>query len=370
MESPPAAGASDGTEAGKSPRLLARSLGSNAFLLCGLIAAPTLLLLALWLPQLPRQWAIHAVESHGGEVSFDETIPEWVYGLFGERVERLEPVVGIDLDGKGIDDSLMPQLRLLSSAEVVWLNSARITDAGAAELLEFRDITSLDLGDSLVTEAMLVPLLRRQPNLHTVWLQGTAAGDGALEALAGKAWLNDVTLARTRVTDKGLAHLATLPALDELDLSETSVGDAGLAHLASCPMLSTLNLSKTRVTDAGLEHLARMPALTSLSLSETPIDGSGLKFLAAKRLTEVNLDQTGVGDEGLEHVAAIRSLRAISLAGTRVTDAGLAKLAGAQQLNHICLHDTPTTREGISQLRQALPDCSVERSSGHGEELR
>jgi hypothetical protein len=351
--------------AGTPPRLLARWLGSRAFLLCGLVAAPVLLLLALWLPQLPRQRAIRAVERAGGEVRFAETIPGWVYGVCGERIEYLEPVSEIHLDGAGVDDGFMPHLRLFNTAHVVWLNEARVTDTGAATLLEFSRITSLDLGETAVTEAVLVPLLRRNPHLETIWLEGTAAGDATLDALSGTRTLQDLYIPRTRITDQGLAHLARLPLLADVDISETSVGDPGMEFLARCPALSKLALDQTQVTDAGLEHLARLPALEQLTLVGTRVTRSGLEHLTrAPRLEKLDLDQTRVGDDGLEHVAAIKSLTLISLVGTRVTDEGLAKLAAARHLSAIYLGGSPITAEGVLRLRQALPDCTVEHAGG------
>jgi hypothetical protein len=351
--------------AGAPPHFLARWLGSRAFLLCGLVAAPVLLLLALWLPQLPRQRAIRAVEAAGGEVEFEETIPGWIYGVCGERIEYLEPVSQIHLDGAGVDDRFMSHLRLLDRANVVWLNKARVTDRGAVTLLEFANIESLDLGETAVTEATLVPILRHHPRLVTIWLQGTAAGDATLEALGGTRTLHDLYIPRTRITDHGLAHLASLPVLAELDLSQTAVGDPGLKQLASCPALSILALEQTEVSDAGLEHLARLPALERLNLIGTRVTGAGLAHLTrAPRLDRLHLDQTRVGDDGLEHVAAIKSLTMISLVGTRVTDAGLAKLATARYLSQIDLGGSTITAEGVLRLRQALPNCTVDDSGG------
>lgn len=351
-------------------KAFARCLSSTGFVLSGLVAAVVLLLLALFLPQLPRQRAIRAVEAAGGDVYFADSIPYWLYTLCGERIEYLESATEIHLDGTGVDDRLLSRLRLLNSAQVVWLNGAKISDQGALTLLEFPSITSLDLGDTAVTEAALVPILRCHKHLDTIWLEGTATGDAVLEVLGGTATLVNLSIDRTKVTDQGLAHLARLPELNDLDLSHTAVGDAGIAHLAACPKLTTLALGFTQVTDAGLEHLARMPELQELVLNGTPIRGPGLKHLAAARhLTSVSFNHSQLGDEGLEHIAAIKSLTLISLTGTHVTDAGLAKLETAKQLTHIYVGDTLATPEGIARLRQALPDCSIDESGDGLEQI-
>ncbi len=355
--------------AARPPSYFTRGLSSRAFVTCGLIAAPLLLLLALWMPQVPRQRAIRAVEAAGGDVYFADSIPGWLYELCGERVEYLEAATEIHLDGTGVDDGLMPQLRLLNTASVVWLNGARVTDQGVSVLLEFPNITSLDLGDTAVTEATLVPLLRQHRQLETIWLQGTAAGDASLEVLGGTSTLQELLIPRTRITDKGLKHLARLPVLEELDLSETAVGDNGMASLSASRTLTNLALEQSEVSDAALEHLARMPALEQINLIDTRITGTGLASLSrAPRLNRLYLDRTLVSEVGLEHVAAMRSLELLSLTGTRVTDAGLAKLESAKQLRQLYVGAIPASPEAIVRLRRALPDCTIDESnSGMGQ---
>jgi hypothetical protein len=49
------------------------------------------------------------------------------------------------------------------------------------------------------------------------------------------------------------------------------------------------------------------------------------------------------------------------LPGTSITDAGLTHLARLTALKELDLRDTPVSRAGFEQLRQALPNCFIIR---------
>lgn len=345
---------------------LIRFISSGPFILSGLLAAVLLLVLALWMPQIPRQQAIQRVQAQGGTVYFEGEVPEWLYPLVGDRFNRLHDAYQIDLDNTGADDRIMPYLTTLKEASTVWLNSAAVTDAGLVHLLQFPSITSLDLGDTQVTEAGLLPLLEQHPELNTLWLQGTSAGDATLEVLGKTTSMNRLILRRTRISDEGLRHLGRLPALTSLDLDETNVGAAGMAHLSTSTTLSELSLMDTAVTDDGLAHLAKIPTLVTLYLSRTEVSDAGIEALAASTsLSTIYLDETKVSDAALPHIAAMTSLSTVSLTSTAITDEGLEHLHSARHLSEINLNGTQVTSEGISRLRAALPDCSVD-DSGFG----
>lgn len=337
-----------------------RLVTSKAFLLAGLMLAAVLLVLALWMPELPRQRAIGMVQAEGGTVYYESELPEWVYGVFGDRLERFQAVYEINLDGTGVDDRIMPHLVNLREAHTVWLNSAEVTDEGVRHLLEFPRITSLDLGGTQITEEGLLPVLRQHRELETVWLQDTAIGDATLEALGDIPTLQSLTLHNTQLGDAGLAHLARLPVLSSVILTGNRVGSEGVVALTAAPSLVDITLESTQVDNDAMAALAAMPGLISLNLASTAVTDEGMAALAAsKSLANLNLSGTQVGDAGLAHLAQMPSLSTLSLDGTRVTDEGLRALEGAKHLTDLHVNSDGVTAEGIAQLRWALPDCSV-----------
>ena len=327
----------------------------------GVFASLILITLAAIMPQIPRQRAITLVQSRGGSLSWDTTYPPWAYSLIGEeRILRFERVSEINLDGMDVDDAVIARLLELKEARLVWLNSGDITDRGALLLTDFLSISSLDLGNTNLTERSLVPVMEHHQKLQTVWLQGTEAGDDTLRALSGATSLQNLYIADTYITDTGLRHLSGLPRLSNVILSGTNIGDAGIAQLGTCPSLSDLDLARTQIEGLGLEPLARLPALHNLNLNGTPLSDEGARNLGASTsLISLMADGTNLTDAGLEHLANIKTLSTLSLNGVEITDEGLGHLHQATGLSELYIDSSQVTPEGVRDLRTALPGCSI-----------
>jgi serine/threonine protein kinase len=187
----------------------------------------------------------------------------------------------INLDGTGVDDSGLEQLRGMTTLEKLSLSGTRVTDAG---LVHLKDL----------------------PNLRLLNLEATTVGDIGLASLRGKSSLENLSLGATRVSDHGLAVLASLPNLRSVFLGFTAIGDEGLGHLKKCVAVSDLGLAGTHVTDAGLVHLKEMGGLDQL-----------------------NLTQTMITDAAVPMLQELRPLRRLFLTGTKLTTAGVAALQKA-----------------------------------------
>ncbi|QQS12524.1 MAG: hypothetical protein IPK81_24155 [Rhodospirillales bacterium] len=118
--------------------------------------------------------------------------------------------------------------------------------------------------------------------------------------LAKMKQLTSVAIWHTKVTDKTLVALAALPRLRTLIVSKTEVTDAGFAPFAKHATLATVWASETKLTGAGMAHFAAMPKLGSLSIDDTKVTNAGLLTLAANAaLTSVSARKTGVDDAGI-----------------------------------------------------------------------
>lgn len=99
-----------------------------------------------------------------------------------------------------------------------------------------------------------------------------------------------------------------------------------------------VGLSNTDVTDTELAHLQELRQLQALWLANTKVT-----------------------DVGLAHLQELSELATLGLGNTRVTDAGLVYLQRLRQLKNLDLVGTKVTDEGVRRLRQALPDCNINR---------
>ena len=68
-----------------------------------------------------------------------------------------------------------------------------------------------------------------------------------------------------------------------------------------------------------------------------------------------------VDDAQLGHLSHFDGLQGVELDGPAITDAGLARSQGLTQLKLLSFNCTRVTDEGMKNLREALPECKIER---------
>ena len=59
------------------------------------------------------------------------------------------------------------------------------------------------------------------------------------------------------------------------------------------------------------------------------------------------------------HVGGLRRLKWLLLTGTKVSDPGMEHLKVLTELKALNLGNTHVTKEGIEELRKALPNCEI-----------
>jgi hypothetical protein len=246
------------------------------------------------------------------------------------RIADLDHVVALGIGGsRGLsDDGLrhlarMPQLRWLNLSEYP---GGKLTDRGLDVLRHLPNLRVFEMTwQRGITDAG-VANLRYCDQLERVDLMGSPTGDGAIEALQGKAALSTFTSGRL-VTDAGLRLLHNFPRFkthhgnDETRLLiDGPFTNDGLASLAGLEGIVDLDLfwHVTGITSGGFAHLAGLPNLASLGA-----DG---------RLSD---------DEAMRHFAAIPRLRRLRAQGTVATDAGFEALSRSLTLEHLWGRECP-----------------------------
>jgi hypothetical protein len=134
------------------------------------------------------------------------------------------------------------------------------------------------------------------------------------DAMTGQNY-SHLTLHQSVLSDEATLQLVhMLPRLRSIVLYQTLIGDTFLNGLQDVKQLRSLSLNAPRVTGAGLQKLITLTNLRELVLEDLPIS-----------------------DADIPHLAMLKQLRSLSLRNTRISD------------------------EGLEQLRQALPNCNVDR---------
>lgn len=172
--------------------------------------------------------------------------------------------------------------------------------------------------------------------------------------------LAELSLSNEKVDDRVLEQLRGLPKLWYLNLYQSRIGDGGLKYLKDLPSLRFVPMGKTRVTDAGLVHLKGLTQLQYVGLRGNNITDAGLVHLKdLTNLTGLYLGETKVTDAGLVHLKGMTQMNYLRLHNVEVSDAGLKHLHGLKQMRRLDAWGTQVTKEGASELREAIPDLII-----------
>src|SRR5262249_39391089 len=202
-----------------------------------------------------------------------------------------------------------------------------LTDALLARIVELDHVTSLTLGGSrdLTDDGLL--LLARMPQLESLNLSEYPGGnltDRGLDVLRHLPNLRRFEMTWQRgITDAGVANLKYCDKLENVDLMGTPTGDGAIEALQGKATLRRFHAGKL-VTDAGLRFLRNFPALQDL-LIDGPFTNDGLAGLAGLGITDLDLfwHVTGITPDGFAHLANLPNLQSLGADGKLTDDAAM-----------------------------------------------
>jgi hypothetical protein len=211
-----------------------------------------------------------------------------------------------------------------------------VTDAGVTALFQLPRLTELDIRNC------------------------TGVTKTGIQPLAGKDSLRVLKIGGTGIDDSVLGVVATLKQLTGLALDNCSITDAGIAQLDGLPLADLSLYQCAKVTDEGLSFLAGYDNLQRLSLGDVAAKGSALALLPApEKLLSLKMAQSQITDQHVVHLARFTNLATLNLSETAITDAAVQTLARLTSLKDLTMTQTGVSREGITRLREALPDCAM-----------
>lgn len=280
------------------------------------------------------------------------------------RVAELDFVTSLNLGGSRelTDDGLlrvarMPQLESLCLNEYP---GGKLTDRGLEVLRHLPNLRKFEMTWQAGISDGGVANLRFCELLEDVNLMGSPTGDGAIEALQGKAklgrfrtgrqvtdtgiaLLREIPLLRTAsgegslllidgpFTNAGLAALTGLEGVFDLDLfwHVSQITTDGFAHLAGMANLMALGCDGRLSDDVALRHIGALPRLKRLRIQESVGTDEGFAALAKSRTIEGIWGRVcpNFGSKGFLALSAMPALRSLGIGCGNVEDAALARLA-------------------------------------------
>lgn len=196
----------------------------------------------------------------------------------------------------------------------------------------------IDLGNSRADDAWLENQADdlRRPNQLVLFLRESHVTSRGLAALSDVQSLVYLDLSGTRLEDAAVDTLAKFPRLVQLYLPHTGISDSALARFAAAPHLVFLCVDAGQATDVGIAGLMTCPRLRSLWI--------------------VDAD-----NECVTRVARFHALTGLDLQGDKINADSLPVLKEMRSLKSLTLIDTQFSDAELSELRQALPGCTITR---------
>jgi hypothetical protein len=258
---------------------------------------------------------------------------------------RGTPLKGLALPPLATDRSMMT-LTTMSRLRSVCL-SKNVTDQGFRDLARCKELVSIGIGASQVTDAAFANI-GQNPKLTTINL-GTAPNITPevvkhLRQLRQLHWLEGPR----GTNDRTLELLAEVKTLTRLELSSyAGVTDEGMKYLPAHEWMHDLVLGEN-ITDAGMPYIGQLKWLGNLDLTKTQVTGEGLAFLGPIGPSKLEISDS-VSDEGLAHISKFTGLEYLILNGN-FTDVCLPHLP--KRLHQVKFAHTKITDAGLNRLRR------------------
>ncbi len=228
------------------------------------------------------------------------------------------------------------------------------------QILVFPKLESLVVEGPGITN-QLIPKIAEQSHLTSLTMKNTLVNDEGVAQLSGMKSLKVIDLrVSPLITDKAMESLVKIPTLKAVRLIGGNVTDNGVATLLKMPAISELDVRNCRgVTKAGVENIVQNKTIRVLKLGGSTVDDSFAAIVAGmKGLKSLSLENCNVTDAGVAKLEAM-PLEELVLTQTAVTDAAVKSLAKITSLKQVTVTKTHFTKEGVEQLRKALPGCKI-----------
>lgn len=119
-------------------------------------------------------------------------------------------------------------------------------------------------------------------------------------------------------------------------------------------------MNKPQVRAADLAVFKNCEHLAYLGLLDTPVGDDGLAYFAGcKGLKFAYLGGTGISSAGVAHLKDCTQLLELNLSNTNVNDTAVVHIKRFTNLESLILDRTKVSKEGLTELATALPNCRI-----------
>lgn len=275
--------------------------------------------------------------------------------------------------------------RLTDLATLHILNYREMNDAMVADLTGLKNLTSLAVTNSLLSDDGVKAIVDAFPDLTYLDLSSNTNMSGEVIKIISKLEkLERLILVQNRINDLGTRRLSRLENLRLLDLrGNMEVGDSSMETIAELPKLAAFKHRSSTVTDAGIEYLSASKTLKALLIQDFAITGQagqalaklsnlgeleifrcqgftsdGVLVLKGMKLERLTLrDLPMVDDQAMDVFTDLPELKRLYLHEvTSLSDTGLAKLASLKGLELLDIWAVPNMTDATVDVIAKLPN--------------
>ena len=251
------------------------------------------------------------------------------------------------------DIALFGKLSDLESLQI--FNFRDLNDEMAASLEGLKNLTTLAITNSLITDATVEMIARSFPGLKELDLSSnTLLTSSVMRVIAELSGLERLTLVQNNFNDLGTSHLSKLQGLRALDLrGNMEAGDMTMEVVAGLPKLTSLRHRTSTVTDYGVQYLGQNKTLDSLLIQDFMITSQSGQYLAQlENLTQLEIFRCQqFGSEGVQALAGMKLTRLTLRDLPMVDDSALVVFADLPQLRRLYLHELASVSDsGLENL--------------------
>ena len=238
-------------------------------------------------------------------------------------------------------------LPTLTGLQKLRLQDALLQDQHLS-LLPMANLTELDIRNNRqLTQAAVADLTASYPNCKI--LSDFAAAEVTLGSKTFAAEEAAVDASYSSVID--LSPVTGFASVTSLNLAGNGISD--FTPLKGMSTLTELNLQATGLSDCSV--LSPLTGLTSLTLSGNAGLSDITPLVSCTELTTLHLSETGVTD--LSPLQSLTALQNLHLDKCAIAD--FTQLYSLSGLKTLYIIDCGITADGLTALKQALPDCTV-----------
>jgi sulfatase modifying factor 1 len=281
----------------------------------------------------------------------------------------VEVVREIRLDSQPITDSALEHLSRFNDLRILSLAGTDISDAGLAKVPSFKNLSDIDLSDTLVTESAVTALTANRGQKGPLHVERDGAIDRLRSAGVVIAAKNDATLGRNGFIatipradqfQKVVPQLKEAPRLVEIVLSNSDASDELLTEnvVRQLKSLKALDLRGTIVSPERVALLRKQ--FPGLQLKWDPpltqIRSVGTVKEAGKETgVAIDLSRKKIDARTWILLSQIDNVSTLNLSGVAIDDLAFERLVQLTTLRELILQETGLTAQRLLEICRRIP---------------